>query len=163
MVIDMITFKLWKCIINFIEYKKTMLATNGILLCGSLPAGEFTPGSDIDILFLTPNFEFYMETVSFRDYIFDTMHASFILLDRILNQQSGLSDILSLSFGLHNLLIEDGNHMRKIMKKAESNIKKRQLHYSRPGKKQPHKPGDLFTVKPIDGIYRLMRGNHIVT
>ncbi len=153
----MITLNLWKSIILYIENIKNTVNVDGVLICGSLPNNKFQNGSDVDVLFLTDNEDFSMKTVLFENIIFDTMITSTFILKDILQQQSVFSDILSLSFGLTNLIIEDSDNLRSISELSENNINNRGLTYLRPKDKAPHNINEIFYVKKIDGIYRLVK------
>ncbi|MGL1893666.1 MAG: nucleotidyltransferase domain-containing protein [Spirochaetaceae bacterium] len=153
----MITLDLWKTIIIYIDKVKTTVNVEAILICGSLPNNKFKEGSDIDLLFLTDKEKFSMETVLFNGYIFDTMISSESILQDVLLQKSSLSDVLSLSLGLTNLIIEDSKSIKNLISTSEENIKNRDLSYKRSENKAAHVLNEKFKISKSDGVYELVK------
>lgn len=158
----MITFDLWKTIIQYIETVKKTVIIEGIVICGSLPNNKYQEGSDVDLLLISNTSEFSMKTVLFKNIIFDTMISSTLTLTKILNQSSSLSDVFSLSFGLNNQIIEESEDVRSLLKVAESNINSRNLTYLRPKNKSAHIFNETFYIKNINGVYKLLKDGKIV-
>lgn len=159
----MITFELWEKIISFIATTKKEISTEGILICGSLIKNDFRTGSDIDILILNSEREFQMETIKIDGIIFDRIVATPDLLEQILYQETILSNILSLSFGLETQVIEDSTMLRNLLNLSIKNISLRKLSYQRSDNKIPHISNEIFNIVKINGEYKLKRNGTIVT
>jgi len=159
----MITFELWEKIISFIATTKKDISTEGILICGSLVKNDFHTGSDIDILLLNSELEFKMETIEIDGIIFDRIIATSNILEQILYQESDLSNILSLSFGLETQVIEDSVMLRNLLNQSKKNISLRKLSYQRNDNKISHVSNEIFDIVKIDGEYKLIRDGSIVT
>ena len=159
----MITFELWKKIISFIATIKNDISTEGILICGSLIKNDFRTGSDIDILFLNSEQEFQMNTIEIDGIVFDKIIATPDLLKEILHQETNLSNILSLSFGLETQVIEDSTMLRNLLNLSKKNIALRKLSYQRSDNKILHVGNEIFDIVKIDGEYKLKRNRTIVT
>jgi hypothetical protein len=159
----MITFEIWEKVISFIATTKKNIPTEGVLICGSLIKNDFRSGSDIDILFLNSELEFQMETIGIDGIIFDRIIVTPDLLVQILNQKTNLSNILSLSFGLETLVIEDSRMLRNLLNLSKKNISQRKLTYQRSESKIPHISNEIFDIIKIDGEFKLKRNGTIVT
>lgn len=158
---NLISLNLWKNILTFIEQAKKNIKTNGAMICGSLPNNKYQKGSDVDILLLSENIAFKMETIK-KNNIYDKMTCSPNIINEILIQDSPLSDVLSLSFGLHNLIIEDSNLIRRIISRSELNIKNKNLIYSRPANKKQHIGNESFKLTQNNGIFKLTKNNSVL-
>lgn len=160
----MIDLSLWKSILGFIKEYKELTETTGILICGSLTRGNLRSGSDIDILLLQNKFDFEMEVLHNDNYPIDRLQASPKILESILQENSNISNILSLSFGSSKIIIEDSPQLRKIIEIAEKNIFERKLSYTPPMTKDPHiVDGAIFTVRKTDLGFDLLKNNEIIT
>ena len=155
---QLINIKIWKSILSYIENYKSKNETSGILICGSFAKGKLREGSDIDILFLQDKSEFKMELYPWDYFPIDHLQTSPEILISILNENSDLSDTLSLSFGSHQLIIEDSKFVEQIIKISKQNIIDRKLSYNSPKEKAPHiVDGAVYTVSKINSHYQLLR------
>ena len=157
-----ITLELWKRIIEFIEEIKLNQSTNGIMLCGSLPNNLYKSDSDIDVLCLSEEKDFSMICINSDEYLFDQMLARYPILSDILKEKTELSNVLSLSFGLHQLIIEDSENLRFLIEQSKENIIKRNLSYRRSENKTAHIINVEYTIKRIDNNYKLMKDDKII-
>lgn len=154
----MINIDIWKSILSYIDKFKSLNKTSGILICGSFARGRLREGSDIDILFIQDKSDFKMRLNPCDYYPVDHLDASPEILLSILNEKSDLSDTLSLSFGSHQLIIEESDFLDQIVKISKQNIIDRELSYIPPKEKEPHiADGTIYTVSNINSHYRLLK------
>lgn len=147
-----------KIVAEFIEDVSIKNEIRGCMICGSYVSGQYDQESDIDILFLADDREFDMRLIMYKDTLFDCMIVNQKILMELLNQESSLSNILSLSFGLNQKVIIDTIQIQKLVVKATENIQERALSYQ----KNENKPikivdGIPYTLQVEDGIYYLYK------
>jgi hypothetical protein len=148
---------------NYIKEKATGKDTLGCLICGSYASGNYNSESDIDILILKKEHPFEMLLESYQGLLFDRLFVDTKLLETILYEESELSNILSLSFGLAQSVYITSTDITNIIKISKENITKRQLTYTKAvNKPKKNIDGIPLYVMKVEEQYHLVKNDQVI-
>ncbi len=151
-----------KAISSYVAIHQRRHVLIGSLLCGSYVTGNYGPDSDIDVLMLVKGAPFDMRLVMHEGILFDRMIADPATLGNVLSQASFLSDVLSLSFGAAQRILMESQEIDDLLSLCAKNIRHRKLEYVKdPHKMKKNVDGIPYTLRLIDGVYRLAKGDKV--